>query len=272
MKLVFATLFFLLLDPAWSQDVTPTRRLNFLSHQTSQADFTNGLYVDLETDTSASLGAYSQSNVVNWWTNIAPLNPNLSLSVYSATTVSTLWPQYYTNRTPTGKGSVYFLKNDNSANRPTITASGSNQPNTIIAILINNQSDSKTLFDCASGSRTLVRFRDAVGSSDYFDTYCGTLITTALDSPLQQWFELTCVLNGASSYFRTNGVLYFSGNPGTGGIGQLAFGNDNSFVTKFYDSEIAAFRIYAGALSTNDLHTAEQNLSSRYLGKILPSP
>lgn len=232
-------------------------------------DYTNTLYVDLETDTTASLGsAYSQGNIVTWWTNIAPFNPAIINSAYSATTTSTTWP-YLTNAiTPTGKPAIEFIKNDNTSTQPIITAVGSNQPNTVIMVL-RDKSVAQAYFDCPSGSRTLLKTQ-SIGSGGY-EVFCGSVQDISDGNVLSQWYIVTFVLNGANSYIRTNGVLYSTLNPGANGIGQIKFGNDNTHVTEF-QGEISAVRIYQEAMSTNNLHTAEQNLATRYTGATLPSP
>jgi hypothetical protein len=232
-------------------------------------DYTATLYVDLQTDTTASLGAaYNQGDIVTWWTNIAPFNPNVTLAIYSATTSSGIWPYRTNNITPTGKPAVEFVKNNNTSTQPIITAAGSNQPNTVIMV-VREKSTDQSYFDCPSGSRTLLK--NISGGGNGYQIFCGSVININDGIVQNQFYILTFVLNGASSYMRTNGVKVTTFNPGANGIGQIKFGNDNTLVTA-YTGEIAAFRIYQEAMSTNNLHIAEQNLATRYTGATLPSP
>lgn len=240
---------------------------------TGLADYTNNLYVDLETDTARSIGPYTQGQIVTEWTNIAPGNPSIGTPAFSAVTTSTVWPYLTNNVTPTGKPAVAFQLNDNSATQPKIAAPGSNQPVTVMFVSRMNVSQIQALFDCGSGSRTEITLNNS-STPARVGIFSGIGFNYQYANPpslVQQYVLITCVLNGANSYVRTNGVLVSTGNPGTSGIGVATFGNDITFVTKLL-GEVASFREYAEAPNTNNLHTAEQNQASRYLGITLPSP
>lgn len=260
--------------------MTTASGVGWFHQSTGTPDYTATLYVDLETDPTfvggISAGGYANGTVVTWWTNIAPLNPSLANSVYSPTTTSAVWPKYNTaNTTPTGKPCVDFSANNGSSGTaiPKITASGSNQPNTVIMVVDMTFGGSASVIDCWTGSRTLIRHYADVSDDYLFFSGASFNIGNGDDRfiPNAQWYILTVVFNGANSYARTNGVAIGTGNPSTAGFGSIQLGNDGTFVTP-WKSRMAALRIYQEALGTNNLHTAEQNLATRYFGITLPSP
>lgn len=232
-------------------------------------DYTNTLYIDLESDTSSSLGGYVNGNVVVWWTNIAPFNPSVVNNAYSPTTSSAVFPTFSnTNTTPTGQPYVNFHANNSAAPHFNIKSAGSNQPNTVIAIMRMVDFNTSTLLDVLAGSRSLLQFT----SLEAVSIYSGSSLNTANSVvPNNTWFLITCVYNNTTSYIRTNGVFCVQGATSTAGWGSIFFGNDQTLATP-WKNHLAAFRIYQENMATNNLHTAEQNLATRYLGITLPSP
>src|SRR5262249_17464733 len=101
--------------------------------------------------------------------------------------------------------------------------------------------------------------------------YAGVGFQPAVSLIKSNFVIVTWCQNGTSSYVRTNGVLVGGGNAGANAMGTLLMGNDQTGVST-YNGQVASFRIYAEAMSTNNLHIAEQNQATRYLGITLPSP
>lgn len=234
---------------------------------TPVADYTNLLYADFETDTTESLSsAYVNGSIVVYWTNIAPINP--IATAWDLVTSSAVWPYWTNSVTPTGKPAVEFIKNNStiSANIPHWGAAGSNQPNTVIMCLLN-RNQFGFFYDNSSGGR---EFINCVPNTSY-GFFAGSGATINSSTTLSNFFLLTAVFNGASSYYRTNGVLMGTGNPGSQGMGVMILGNDLTGASPWI-GQLCSFRIYANALNTNDLHTAEQNIATRYLGTTLPPP
>lgn len=233
-------------------------------------NYTNLLYADYETDTTESLSsAYVNGSIIVYWTNIAPINP--TATSWDLQTSSAVWPYYTNNVTPTGKAAVDFIGNNNTigANAPHWSSGGSNQPNTLITVLRMSGGfpvANPVILDCSAGARSTAGIT-AAG----FTFFSGSGVFVGDGTTPTGFFVLTIVYNGANSYVRTNGVLVGTGNPSTAGIGTLFVGNDITQVSKFV-GEIASYRLYAEAPNTNNLHTAEQNVASRYLGITLPSP
>lgn len=239
-----------------------------LGSPTPIADFTNLLYADFETDSTESLSsAYVNGAIVVYWTNMAPINP--TATSWDLQTSSAVWPYFTNNVTPTGKPALDLLNNNNTigVNIPHWSANGSNQPNTVIMCVLIRSNATQFYYDCSAGGR---EFIDVVPNTSYgFFAGSGATITTP--TVMSNFCIITAVMNGASSYYRTNGVLMGVGNPGANAMGTMILGNDATGATRF-TGQICAFRIYAEAPSTNNLHIAEQNMATRYLGITLPSP
>lgn len=231
-------------------------------------DYTNLLYADYETDTAASFTNVSNGGIVATWFNIGLLQGSTS---FDLRTSSSVWPYSTNSITPTGKPAVDFIKNDNNigVNAPHWGGSASNQPNTMLTIIRMSGGfpvANPDLYDCSAGSRTI-----AGVTSAGFTYFSGSGVFQGNGTTPTGFFLLTIVYSGANSYVRTNGVLVGTGNPGTGAMGNLFLGNDITAVSKFV-GEMSALRLYNEVPSTNNLHTAEQNLATRYLGITLPSP
>lgn len=239
---------------------------------TPPADYTNTLYADYESDTTESLGGYVNGNIVVYWTNVAAIKP-VSPDWRDLTSSGATWPYFTNNVTPTGQPALDFVKNDGVVGGSMLRwqtggVSGSNQPNTLIMCILVRSNASQIIMDCYAGAREIVTVNPG-GTA--FGLFAGSSATINAQIVMSNFFVLTVVMNGANTYLRTNGVLVGTGNPGANAIGALQLGNDITGVTK-YTGQLCSYRIYAEALSTNNLHIAEQNVATRYLGITLPSP
>jgi len=166
------------------------------------------------------------------------------------------WFVEFSTNTTAASGSPFGLQCVNSP--------GSNQPNTVfmVAKLKNNPS---SYFDAISGSREQFVGRVIGGSPNNSTMYAGTVDNSV--NPIQSsdlWCVFSFTFNGTSSYVRTNGVAVSGGlNPGTGGLGKMLLGHDQTF-TAPYASKMAAVLVYGQAMSTNDLQAVEKNLSKMF--------
>lgn len=92
--------------------------------------------------------------------------------------------------------------------------------------------------------------------------FAGSTLTGPSSSILlSTWYLVTAQFNGASSFIRTNGVLYASGDVGTSGISGLSVGNYDSVEYLIGDYTDVVF--YNRALDTNELQVVEQILKTK---------
>lgn len=121
----------------------------------------------------------------------------------------------------------------------------------------------QALLDSDTSGRELVSVGVPTGSSGVW--FAGSSVTppTLNDT---NWMVHTVVFDGASSVWFTNGpghsrAIYTSGNPGSGGLGRLYFGTDNTRNSASW-SRWYAILIYSGHMFTNDMITVETTLQN----------
>lgn len=82
---------------------------------------------------------------------------------------------------------------------------------------------------------------------------------------LAGWMVLTICFNGASSYVRTNGVLYVSGDTGSSSTKGITLGQYYSpTLNRSWSGGIAELIMYNATLATNDLQWVESSLKTKY--------
>jgi len=213
------------------------------------------LFVEVFSDNSSSMTNLVDGSAVTKWINIKNIFPF---------TDSQTWFQ-------SGDATTTYSATGNAISGPCVNFSASttrmqlgatfttNQPTTLFIVEQSSSLTSQTFFDClvASGNRNLVR-STTTGSL----IFAGSSITST-HTQLTNWIVWSAVFNGANSYWRTNGVLCGTGNPGAQGIGQPMIANDSTAASQF-KGKMCAVLAYGQAMNTNDLQAVESALKTRF--------
>jgi hypothetical protein len=164
-------------------------------------------------------------------------------------------------RTP-GSGANYFTTNFTVLN----------QPNTIYMVMrpqsVASQPNVSFPFFYDSAN---VAAREALyekqNSGAFISEFAGTDVSTPT-TPLFQWYYWENQYNGASSFSKTNGVVYLSGNAGAGNLGGITIGNNNAFNQPGL-ADFAFFAIVNAANSASESADWQTYLINRF-GRRLP--
>lgn len=93
--------------------------------------------------------------------------------------------------------------------------------------------------------------------------YAGTALAGSASAvALNTWYLLTAQFNGASSFMRTNGVLYASGNIGSNPIVGMSLGMTDNF--DFLIGDYSNLVFYNRALTADEILVVETALATRH--------
>jgi hypothetical protein len=243
-----------LLDPGWlaSLDDGPVER-TFAS--------VPGLKVWLEADS----GAYSDAGttVAVHDGGVQQWNDRSGNGNHFAQGVEGNRPWFHTN-VLNGHPSLYFGTNDFISDSYGTTYA---QPLTIFVIgRVPDTSATRRMVSTPSVGDTgpMIFF---TGATDAISYDAGSVIGSGVAAfpHLGEHVLHTVRAAGASSYARTNGVAYVSGNAGTeGSTGHRLGGRWNTVQDYLSDGYITAFLLYSGAMSDADRDWIESELKQKY--------
>lgn len=175
-------------------------------------------------------------------------------------------PAYVTNAIG-GRPAIQTSGSQNLANALNIVS----QPDTVffVGFAQSITGSTQAAFDGNSAvatSRQVFQVAATTTARDYAGTAVDTDVSAIVGASLANVTLVhTSVFNGASSFFRLNGVLYKSANPNTGNLDAgivLGMGGPGGGGT--WGGYLAEYIVYSGARSAAEIQAVERYLGARY--------
>lgn len=192
--------------------------------------------------------AYNDGVTVDPWTDS---EASLDMSAVGG-------PTFQTNVT-NSQPAVQYDGTDDAHQSPTFSAVS--QPATIFIVAKTDSSGDDDRFmdnNGLQGDRVILR-----NNSGEYQVYAGSFTNTAV-SVDTNWHIHTVILDGANSALRIDGTEVWTGNPGTNGFEQLAFGADTDGNTAYLDGYEGEILPCSTRLSSSELDRQEQRMADKW--------